>query len=307
MKYRPLTDERWRYIEPLLPPAAGRGGQASPERMTDGPSTPSSTSCLKTGIPWNDLPKEYWDDSTANRRLRRWEKREGVWKRIMDALLSDGYSEGRLGIDDLSIDSERHHTGQKGGRLIGFDAHKKVNGTKIHAVVNEESAPIAVTIGKGSEHEGRKLIPLMKSISIRHGKGRPRKNPRRVYVDAKIKQMHEKTLQKTAYVGYCIKGSESHAAKRVDTGGTGDAEIQAILFVINELSKFNRVITVCDHESVVSEAKKKAVKRSSPLLKELRRMLQINPSIGLEAREPSPAHRIITEYVGQLEQDVAVG
>jgi transposase len=61
---------------------------------------------LKISIPWNDLPKEYGDDYTANRRLRRWEKREGVWKRIMDALLSDGYSEGRLSIDKLSIDSD---------------------------------------------------------------------------------------------------------------------------------------------------------------------------------------------------------
>lgn len=42
-----------------------------------------------------------------------------------------------------------------------------------------------MTIGKGSEHEGRKLIPLMKSIGIRHGRGRPRKNPKRVYADTK--------------------------------------------------------------------------------------------------------------------------
>lgn len=138
-------------------PSPRRGPRrASKPRADDRRTIDAILYVLKTGIPWNDLPKEYWDDSTANRRLRRWEKREGVWKRIMDALLSDGYSEGRLGIDDLSIDSERHHTGQKGGRLIGFDAHKKVNGTKIHAAVNEESAPIAVTIGKGSEHEGRK-------------------------------------------------------------------------------------------------------------------------------------------------------
>jgi len=97
------------------------------------------------------------------------------------------YRTGTLRADLASTTSPSTatYTGQKGGRLIGFDAHKKVNRTKIHAVVNEESAPIAVTIGKGSEHEGRKLIPLMKSISIRHGKGRPRKNPRRVYGDTK--------------------------------------------------------------------------------------------------------------------------
>ncbi len=45
---------------------------------------------------------------------------------------------------------------------------------------------MAVAIGEGSEHEGRRLIPLMQSISIRHrGRGRPRKNPRQVYGDTK--------------------------------------------------------------------------------------------------------------------------
>ena len=43
-----------------------------------------------------------------------------------------------------------------------------------------------MAIGKGSEHEGRKMIALMRSISIvRYGKGRPRKNPKRVYADTK--------------------------------------------------------------------------------------------------------------------------
>jgi transposase len=42
-----------------------------------------------------------------------------------------------------------------------------------------------VTIGSASQHEGRKLIPLLKSVSIKHGRGRPRKNPKRVYADTK--------------------------------------------------------------------------------------------------------------------------
>ena len=51
--------------------------------------------------------------------------------------------------------------------------------------MNEQSLAVSVAIGKGSEHEGRKLIPLIKSISIKHGEGRPRKNPKRVYADTK--------------------------------------------------------------------------------------------------------------------------
>jgi len=41
-------------------------------------------------------------------------------------------------------------------------------------------------IGSAREHEGRKLIPLMESISIKTGeKGRPRKRPKTVYADTK--------------------------------------------------------------------------------------------------------------------------
>jgi transposase len=52
--------------------------------------------------------------------------------------------------------------------------------------VTPESLPVAVIIGSAREHEGRKLIPLMESISIRHsGRGRPRKKPRVLCADTK--------------------------------------------------------------------------------------------------------------------------
>lgn len=101
MKFRSLTGEQWEYIEPLLPPPEKEGKPRADDRQT----IDAILYVLKTGIPWNDLPEEYGDDSTANRRLRRWEK-QGVWKRIMDALLSDGYSKGTLNVDNLSIDSD---------------------------------------------------------------------------------------------------------------------------------------------------------------------------------------------------------
>ncbi len=68
---------------------------------------------------------------------------------------------------------------------MGFDGHKRIQGTKIHAVVTPESLPVTVAIGSAREHEGRKLIPMMESISIRHGRGRPRKKPRILYADTK--------------------------------------------------------------------------------------------------------------------------
>ncbi len=45
---------------------------------------------MKTRVPWNYLPEAFGDDSTANRRLRKWE-REGVWERVLDGLKTLGY------------------------------------------------------------------------------------------------------------------------------------------------------------------------------------------------------------------------
>lgn len=82
----------------------------------------------------------------------------------------------------------------------------------------------------------------------------------------------------------------------------------AIPFAIDELEqKFNRITVVCDHKSVVSEAKRKAVKKPSPLLERLRALLQVNPSIELEVSESNPAHRILTEYVNSVEQNTVLG
>jgi transposase len=69
--------------------------------------------------------------------------------------------------------------------LIGYDGHKRINGTKIHAVVTARSLPVAVMIGSAREHEGRKLIALMESVGMTTGKGRPRKRPRTLYADTK--------------------------------------------------------------------------------------------------------------------------
>lgn len=51
--------------------------------------------------------------------------------------------------------------------------------------MTEQSLPVAVVIGSGREHEGRKLIPIMESIGIKHGRGRQRKRPWTLYADTK--------------------------------------------------------------------------------------------------------------------------
>jgi hypothetical protein len=46
------------------------------------------------------------------------------------------------GGDGLLINRQLHHTSEKGGKLVGFDGHKRINGTKIDSCnCNQEIPP----------------------------------------------------------------------------------------------------------------------------------------------------------------------
>ena len=101
MAFRELGDDAWSVIEALLPKQKGRGRPRSDDRATIN----AILYVLTTGCRWDDLSKTQYGHwyTTAWRRLKRWEE-EGVWKRILDSLISKGYSRV-VKMDSLSIDS----------------------------------------------------------------------------------------------------------------------------------------------------------------------------------------------------------
>lgn len=120
----------------------------------------------------------------------------------------------------------------------------------------------------------------------------------KVFVDAKILNMHDPALRREAYVGYLVEGSGEHNAKRVDATESDDAEVLAILFAIEELKdSLGRFTIVCDHESVVSEAKREGTRNPNQLMEQLRKTLRENPSVQLRVLQANPAHGIVTAYV----------
>ncbi|MDE1852383.1 MAG: hypothetical protein KGI38_01415 [Thaumarchaeota archaeon] len=125
----------------------------------------------------------------------------------------------------------------------------------------------------------------------------------RVYVDAKILNMHDQSLPREAYVGYVVEGGKRRNVKKVDATESDDAEVEAILFAVEDLrDPLGRLTVVCDHESVVSEAKKDALKNPSGPMRKLRAVLRANPSIRLEVLQANPAHGVVTEYVNGLQK-----
>ena len=84
-----LDDELWKLIEPLLPPPKKRRWRNPGRKPIDHRSVLTGILfVLKTGIPWEYLPKEMGCGSgmTCWRRLRDWQA-VGVWDKIHRVLL----------------------------------------------------------------------------------------------------------------------------------------------------------------------------------------------------------------------------
>ena len=107
-----VTDELWEIVEPLLPPEPPkpRGGRP---RVPNRAALTGIVFVLKTGIPWEMLPKEMGcgSGSTCWRRLRDWQE-AGVWRRLHQALLdrlgeADEIDWSRACLDSASVPAKR--------------------------------------------------------------------------------------------------------------------------------------------------------------------------------------------------------
>jgi len=107
-----VTDELWEIIEPPLPPEPPkpRGGRP---RVEDRAALAGIIFVLKSGIPWEMLPKEMGcgSGSTCWRRLRDWQE-AGVWEELHRVLLdflgkADRIDWERASLDSASVPAKR--------------------------------------------------------------------------------------------------------------------------------------------------------------------------------------------------------
>ncbi len=100
-----VTDELWAVIEPLLPEERPKPKGGRP-RVGDRAALTGILFVLKTGIPWEMLPKEMGCGSgmTCWRRLKEWHK-AGVWSRLHRVLLDRLGKVNRIDWSRASLDS----------------------------------------------------------------------------------------------------------------------------------------------------------------------------------------------------------
>jgi transposase len=82
-----VSDKLWEVVEPLLPeePPKPKGGRP---RIDDRATLTGIVFVLKSGIPWEMLPKEMAcrSEMTCWRRLKEWQE-AGVWEMLHRVLL----------------------------------------------------------------------------------------------------------------------------------------------------------------------------------------------------------------------------
>ena len=100
-----VSDALWAVVEPLLPSHRPRATRGRP-RVPDRAALTRIIFVLKTGIPWEYLPREMGCGSgmTCWRRLRDWH-RAGVFKRLHRRLLGELRESGRIDFTAAIADS----------------------------------------------------------------------------------------------------------------------------------------------------------------------------------------------------------
>jgi transposase len=102
-----IDDNLWARIEPLLPKRRRRNRQyAGRAPIPDRAVLTGILFVLRTGLPWNLLPREMGCGSgtTCWRRLVRWQ-RAGVWKRLHTVLLNELRRRGQIDLARAVVDS----------------------------------------------------------------------------------------------------------------------------------------------------------------------------------------------------------
>ena len=100
-----MPDELWEVVEPLIPPEPPKPKGGRP-RVPDRACLTGIVFVLKTGIPWEYLPREMGCGSgmTCWRRLEAWTE-AGVWHRLHQALLERLEGAGQIDWSRASLDS----------------------------------------------------------------------------------------------------------------------------------------------------------------------------------------------------------
>jgi transposase len=152
-----VSDELWEIIEPLLPPEPPKPKGGRP-RLDDRAALSGIVFVLKSGIPWEMLPKEMGcgSGSTCWRRLRDWQE-AGVWEELHRVLLDRLGEAERIDWQRASLDSASIPAKRGANKPRANPTDKGKAGSKRHVVSDRGGIPLAVVLTAANVHDSKVL------------------------------------------------------------------------------------------------------------------------------------------------------
>jgi transposase len=212
-----VSDQLWGLLQPLLPPPPPRRFRyPGRKRLDDRKALTGILFVLKTGIPWEDLPREMGCGCgmTCWRRLHDWHE-AGVWFRLHQLLLEK--------LDDAGkIDWSRAASDGSFARAFGGVEESGKNptdrgrpGVKQHVLVDGHGIPLAGDLTPANTPEIKELLPLVDGVGpLDEPTGEPRRRPETLYGDrAYDSEPHREALRE--------REVEPRLAKRRTAHGSG--------------------------------------------------------------------------------------
>ena len=142
-----LTDAEWQVLAPLLPPPARTGRRRS---WTMREMMNAIFYVLRGGCPWRMLPQHFPPHQTAYRWFTRF-RDDGTWERLDHQLVTQDRQRAGREADPTAavIDTQSVKTTEAGGPR-GYDAGKKINGRKRHALVDTDGRSLELQVHAAS-------------------------------------------------------------------------------------------------------------------------------------------------------------
>jgi transposase len=170
MKHKDLTNEQWARLKPLLPPQKPWTGRPNlpHRRIING-----ILWILRTGAPWEDLPRGYGKHKTISSRYYRW-CQQGIWDRIFAELQAQAETDPSLDwtlhfVDSTVVRADQHAAGAKGsdGDAEALGRSQGGLSTKLNVRAEGNGKPMAFVLQPGQQHESRAFEPLMEQGAVK--------------------------------------------------------------------------------------------------------------------------------------------
>ena len=157
----------WRYIKKQLPKTPKGKGPGRP-RINNRSVMNGIWHVLWTGCQWKSIQREWFgvSSSVLHERFQTWQK-EGIFDKIFKKMVLYYAREQRIGWKWQSIDSMMSPAPLGGTDTGKNPTDRGKSGSKIHILVDERGAPLAVYITGANQHDKWSADDLVISIVVK--------------------------------------------------------------------------------------------------------------------------------------------